>query len=465
MTVKLRKPILIGGLGLSLVFWLWDSIQHLSKDISEYAVLTSIALGSVLWLLRRKNSQDQLLFSTLSNIDRKAVTEAISKAQTTIDYLQTEAPEQDISDLKEKLDLISASQHRENLEIAVIGGIRVGKTTITQLLSTQNNNTNISFIDLQNPDYTTYLKADVVLFIINGDLTASEGEIIQKLRDFHHRILVVLNKEDRYLLEERSQILQKIRSSLAEIIISNDIISIAAAPAPVKVKKYLQDGTVKESIEAKKADLKLLNQRLNEIVSNEKQQLILASTWRQAKQFKNQVQDILNQVRNNRSQPIIEQYQWLSAAAAFANPVSALDLLATAAINAQMLIDLGAIYQQKISFEQAQNAASTIGKIMVKLGIVELSTQAIASILKTNTITYVAGGIAQGVSAAYLTRIAGLSLIAYYQEQEVAITEEKFNLDRLTDKLKQIFADNQKVNILKKFVSQTLNNKQLKLTN
>ena len=33
---------------------------------------------------------------------------------------------------------------------------------------------------------------------------------------------------------------------------------------------------------------------------------------------------------------MMEKYQWIAAAAAFANPVSSLDLLATAAINAQM---------------------------------------------------------------------------------------------------------------------------------
>jgi uncharacterized protein (DUF697 family) len=69
----------------------------------------------------------------------------------------------------------------------------------------------------------------------------------------------------------------------------------------------------------------------------------------------------LNQVRRDRALPIIEQYQWIAAAAAFANPVPALDLLATAAISAQVVSDLGAIYQQKFSLQQAQAAAKTWG--------------------------------------------------------------------------------------------------------
>jgi hypothetical protein len=69
---------------------------------------------------------------------------------------------------------------------------------------------------------------------------------------------------------------------------------------------------------------------------------------------------------------------------------------------------------------------------MLKLGLVEVTTQTIGSILKGNAFTYVAGGAVQGVSAAYLTRLAGLSLIEYFQEQEVSeATGQGFNLERL----------------------------------
>ena len=111
----------------------------------------------------------------------------------------------------------------------------------------------------------------------------------------------------------------------------------------------------------------------------------------------------MNGLRRDRAVPVIEQYQWIAAAAAFANPVPALDLLATAAINAQLVMELGGIYQQKFSLEQAQAVAGTLGSLMLKLGLVELSTQTIGTILKSNAITFVAGGVVQGVSAAYLT--------------------------------------------------------------
>jgi uncharacterized protein len=112
---------------------------------------------------------------------------------------------------------------------------------------------------------------------------------------------------------------------------------------------------------------------------------------------------------------------------------------------------------QKFSLPQAQAAAKTLGGLMLKLGLVELSTQAIGTILKGNAFTYVAGGAVQGVSAAYLTRLAGLSLIEYFQEQDVSeATGQAFNLERLGQKLQAVFQQNQRTAFLQGFVKQVV---------
>jgi hypothetical protein len=210
-------------------------------------------------------------------------------------------------------------------------------------------------------------------------------------------------------------------------------------------------------MEEQTPDLTVLTERLSSIIAQEDRQLVWATTIREAAALKPEVKAALNQVRRDRALPIIEQYQWIAAAAAFANPVPALDLLATAAISAQVVSDLGAIYQQKFSLQQAQAAAKTLGSLMLKLGLVEVTTQTIGSILKGNAFTYVAGGAVQGVSAAYLTRLAGLSLIEYFQEQEVSeATGQGFNLERLGQKLQAVFQQNQRTAFLQGFVKQVV---------
>jgi 5-enolpyruvylshikimate-3-phosphate synthase len=94
------------------------------------------------------------------------------------------------------------------------------------------------------------------------------------------------------------------------------------------------------------SDTNQLTDQLAQILVQEGQQLVWATTKRLAIELKAEAQTGLNRVRCDRAVPVIEQYQWIAAAAAFANPVPALDLLATAAINAQLVMELGAIYQQ-----------------------------------------------------------------------------------------------------------------------
>jgi uncharacterized protein (DUF697 family) len=129
-----------------------------------------------------------------------------------------------------------------------------------------------------------------------------------------------------------------------------------------------------------------------------------------------------------------------------------LDLLATAAINAQMVMDLSKLYQRKFSLEQAKTIATTIASLMLKLGLVEISTQAIASILKTNAVTFIAGGLIQGVSGAYLTRLAGLTLIEYFEGEPSG----EIKRDKLQQILQTIFEQNRRLPFMQLFVKQAI---------
>jgi hypothetical protein len=120
-----------------------------------------------------------------------------------------------------------------------------------------------------------------------------------------------------------------------------------------------------------------------------------------------------------------------------------------------MVMDLGNIYQQKISLDQAQTVAGTLATLMFKLGLVELSTKAVTSVLKTNAVTFFAGGMVEGVSAAYLTKIAGLSLIEYFEQQDIALTtDHQLNMERLGRVLQRVFQENQTLALLETFVKQ-----------
>jgi GTPase SAR1 family protein len=465
MAVRLRKPILVGGVGVSFGLWLWWNLQESLFEVGEFGVLAAMAVGSGFWLLKRKPSLAGLSVQDCAPVTRERLEEAIAQVEARLERLQNEAPEGDLSAFTEALALLPERLHRGKLQVAIAGTKNAGKTSLKALLAGSEIRIpggEIIWMDAeallmgneaQKAAKEVALASDITIFVVAGDLTESEFQVLQQLRAVNQRVLLVFNQQDRYLPQERIEILQQLRAAVSGIVASEDIIATAAAPSPLKVRQHQEDGGVQEWMETREPDIQTMRDRLVSILSREREQLVLATTWREAVQLRGQVQEGLNQVRRDRALPVIEGYQWIAAAATLANPVPALDLLATAAISAQLLVDLSEIYQQKFSLSQAQTASGTLGQLMVKLGIVELSTQAIGTILKGNAATYVAGGVLQGVSAAYLTRLAGLSLIEYFQQQDAnAASGRELQSDRFGETLQKVFQQNQRTAFLQSFV-------------
>ncbi|WNZ25130.1 DUF697 domain-containing protein [Leptolyngbya sp. NK1-12] len=465
-----RRPILIGGLGLTAGAWLLHGIDPAVMHFGGTAVWGAIAVGSGIWWLKSQMPKPlQPEPVRLQTIDRTLVEQAFATVEARLAQLQQELATTDadptLQPLQHQFAALKAQLNRQELQLAVLGSRAVGKTTLVNAL-----NLDVSQSETATKTSTDWaeatlrpeealnqevVNADLVLFVVTGDLTDSEYQTVQQLVQNHHRVLLVFNKQDQYLPADRPVILQQLRQRLQDLIPAEDLLAVTAQPAPVKVRQHQADGTVQERIEQPQPDLGALQERLATVLTTQTESLILATTYRQAQALTATVQTQLNQVRRLRALPIIEQYQWIAAAAAFANPVPSLDLLATASINAQMIVDLGALYQQPFSLDQAKNVTGSLASQMVKLGLVEMASQAITPLLKSHALTYVAGGTLQGISAAYLTRLAGLSLVEYFEEQSQATEAASgFKLERLTQKLKQVFQENQRTAFLQNLVKQ-----------
>lgn len=464
--MKLQRPILVGGLGLSFFFWMLQSWHHFLVQAGEWSLLSLLVVGGGLWLLRQQGSQETPEKHDGTPVDRATAEGAIAIADAVVTQLAQEAENHvarlsKVSLLQEKVVQLTAELDRQEIDLAVTGGKSVGKTALIQLL--KQNMKSLRFHETlpllteagEKRDAAELEKAiasDFILFLSDGDLTDSQLHIIQQITAANPSIMLVFNKQDQYLPDERLSLLTHLKQR-----VPGNVVATAAHPLPIKVRKHQEDGSVQEWLEQPAPDIQQLTSVLDDILLQQGQQLVWATTHRKALLLKAQAKDLLNGIRRDRSVPLIEQYQWIAAAAAFANPVPALDILATAAINAQMVMDLGTIYQQQFSLAQAQTVAGTMGSLMLKLGLVELSSQAIATVLKSNAVTFVAGGTVQGVSAAYLTRIAGLTLVEYFQQQEIAINSgNTLNPERLRQTLLSCFQQNQQISLLQGFVKQSV---------
>ncbi|KAM3111750.1 slr1306 family protein [Phormidesmis sp. 146-33] len=476
MTVQLQRSLILGGVGLALLTWLLESLSSMGDWTP------AIVLGSgIAWLFLKFQSSLTTVSKAAVPMNLTTVKTALSEAEGVVNQLASEVQDltidgsaQQLSELRSQIHQIAADLHRDQIRLAVMGGKSVGKTTLTQLLKAHWA-ANLSQLTLEDTpelfsaegiiaEQTAWKRArsaDLILFITNGDLTATEFQAMQKLAAAHKRIILVFNKQDQYLPEEQQAILHQLRQRSQGMLSELDVVAIATCPQPVKVRRHESDGTINEWLEQRGFQIAPLVDRLNEILLHEGQQLVLASSLGNAKELRTEAKKALNQVRRDRALPVIDQSQWIVATTTFANPFPALDLLATAAINVQMVMDLGSLYQQKFSLSQAKTVASTMAGLMMKLGLVEVSTQAIAAILKTNMVTYVAGGLMQGVSAAYLTRLAGLTLIEYFEGEAAGepVKRDPFGVtqrDRLQQVLETVFQQNQRISFLQMFVKQAV---------
>ncbi len=470
MNLQLQKPLVIGGLALSAGLLGMDVIHHALTDVGDLLLMgTTIAGGGYWWWSQNRSAAPKAMPGP---IDQAGLEQAIARVRTIGERLT--AAGLDATELQKQLQQALEHLSSPHYRLAVTGPGRTGKTKLMEVLpraipygiaslhgerSVDTTETPALFAPgAENRDEEideSLILADLVLFVINGDLTATTYQFLAKLSQ-RQRLLLAFNQQDRYLPVDRETVTQKIRSTVSGLVAGVDLLATSAYPAAIKVKAMQADGSVVESLEQPPVVVESLTDRLQGVLAAEGPQLRIASTYRQVAKLEIWGQKQLNDLRRAKAMPAIEQSQWIVGAAAFANPLPALDLLATAAVNVQMIMDLGAIYQQKFSLEQAQVMASNLGGLLLKLGLVEFSTQTIGQILKTNPATYAIGGLIQGLSAAYLTRIVGLALVEYLEEQPENVPSGSWNLERFSSILSGVFQANQRFVMVQEFVQNGL---------
>ncbi|MDJ0706351.1 MAG: DUF697 domain-containing protein [Leptolyngbyaceae cyanobacterium MO_188.B28] len=495
----MKRPILIGGLGLAASFWMFDVFRH--SPLDNPLVLGAIAIGSGVWFWRGRSGKTPNFAESFPNsVDRPMVEEALAEVQALIDVLAAEnapdtppsdsdalsTPEDVVSDpsdqllpspilkLQEQRLHLSQELDRQTLSLAVAGNKATGKTALIKHLQTvwTADQPRLSSIDeisgllgdvdgeALSPEALSKVEAaDLALFVVNGDLTDSEFQCLQTLAAAGQTFILIFNKQDQYIPLDRGLIAKRLESRLANLAVDAEVFAISTAPNPIKVRKHLPDGQVQEWMEQPDPETDCLTDKLTQVLQADTQPLVCATVLRQSRRLKQSVRKALNGMLRKRATPVIEQLQWVAAATAFANPLPSVDLLATAAINGQLVMDLGKIYGQKFSIDQAKAAAGTLAKVMVQLGLVELSTQALSAVLKSHAMTYAAGGFLQGVSAAYLTRLAGLTLIEYFEEQSLSGQAEgnaNISLEGIGQKLQTIFQQTRQGSLLQSLVRQAL---------
>ena len=258
-------------------------------------------------------------------------------------------------------------------------------------------------------------RADLLVFVVDEDLTETNCQTMFELARRGKRLIVALNKKDRFTEEDREAIMAQLRERLAGFVPDEDVVAIAAAPAPVQVRVRKPDGTTETVLEQEPPDLEALECRVAAVLEREGDALRAGNLLLRARLRELAERDRIARQRRAQAATIIDRHQWLAAVTAFANPVLALGPMAVGAVQLRMLTKMAAVYDVPLSAEFVEKVGHQMAQTLLKLGAAEAATAVLAGVIKFNPVGFAAGGMVQAVTMAYLTRLTGASFLEYLE--------------------------------------------------
>jgi uncharacterized protein (DUF697 family)/GTPase SAR1 family protein len=283
-------------------------------------------------------------------------------------------------------------------------------------------------------------EADLIVFVVDDDLRRSEYEVLKALTEIGKRTILGFNKIDRLTQSDREIIQTSLRSRVLGLITPEDVVAIAASPAPIT----LDSG----EMVTPKPKIQPLLSRILDILSYEGDELVADNVLLRSQSLSNATREALAQQQQAEADKVVEKFQWLVVGVVFATPLPVVDMLATAAINAQMVVEIGKVYGCDINIEHGKELANSLTRTLVSLGIVKGVVQIVTTLISVTVVGLVLKATIQSVTAAYLTRIAGKSFIEYFSRDRdwgdggiAEVVERQFQLNRRDEFLKIFVQD------------------------
>ena len=253
-------------------------------------------------------------------------------------------------------------------------------------------------------------KADLMLVVIEGDLRSAETKAIRNLSNLGKRLIIVLNKIDLRGENEERRLIDILNSRCNDFVNSEDIICTSASPQTIAIpgkKPYQPDPEINSLI-----------RRLANILHEEGEELIADNILLQCSNLGKEGKRLLVKQRSKSAKRCVDKYGWISSGALIITPLPVIDMIAAAAVNGQMVIEIAKIYGVEITKERAKSLAFAVGKILATMGLVKGGVSLISSTLSLSLPTFIVSKVIQGISVSWLTRIAGASFITYFQQDQ-----------------------------------------------
>ncbi|MFM7313282.1 MAG: DUF697 domain-containing protein, partial [Cyanobium sp.] len=214
------------------------------------------------------------------------------------------------------------------------------------------------------------LGADLVLLVLDGDLSRVELEALERLLAWGKPLLLVLNRSDCWPDGERESLLASIVGRLPAAAAHLRPLAVAAAPRRAHVRP---DGRVRS--EPEPARIEPLRQELEGLIARRGELLLALQALRAADRFaRNLLQERLRLGRPH-AEALIGRFAALKATGVAANPLPWLDLAAGVACDSALVLQLCRLYGLPMTRSGARELLASLSGQNALLGGAQLGIQ------------------------------------------------------------------------------------------
>lgn len=212
-------------------------------------------------------------------------------------------------------------------------------------------------------------QADLILFIVAGDITRTEYQALCELRQAQKPIILVFNKIDLYPDQDRQAIyrnLQKLGAGsstsrrLQELLSPNEIVMVAAEPAPIELRVEWPDGSVTHEWESPPPQIDELKEKIVSILNREGRSLLALNALVQARDAEENIARKTLELRDKEAEDLIWKFTKYKALAVGLNPIAVLDVLGGTVADLALIRELARLYNLPMTSYQA-------GKLLQKI--------------------------------------------------------------------------------------------------
>jgi len=258
-------------------------------------------------------------------------------------------------------------------------------------------------------------RSDLVIFVIDGDITDTELAALKAAIAEGRPILLALNKSDLYTSAELDALLLSVRDKTDGIIDPLHVIAVAAHPRPQLVLEIDEDGSERELQRQRDPDIAALRLKLWEILEAEGKTLAALNASLFAADLSDQVGRRILAARRELGEKMVRTYCVAKGIAVAFNPVPVADLFAAAFIDVGMVVHLSKVYDLPFNQKEAGSIVKVIMAESAALMGTVWALHFVSSALKVGTVglsTILTAG-AQGAIAYYSTYLVGQAAAEY----------------------------------------------------